>query len=83
MHTFHQKVLAVVKKIPKGKVISYAEVARSAGNPRAYRAVGNIMNANRNPAVPCHRVIPSNGTIGGFNRGMKRKMELLRREKAL
>ena len=83
MHTFHEKVLAVVKKIPKGKVMSYTEVARRAGNSRAYRAVGNIMNANYNSHVPCHRVVRSDGTIGGFNRGTKRKMELLRREKAL
>jgi len=80
---FKEKVLNIVKKIPKGKTLSYKEVAEQAGNSRAHRAVGNIMKANHNPAVPCHRVIRSNGTLGGFNRGEKKKEELLKKEGAL
>ncbi|MCI0479797.1 MGMT family protein [Candidatus Uhrbacteria bacterium] len=60
--------------------MTYAEVARAAGRPRAYRAVGNILNRNFDPAIPCHRVIRSDGTPGGYNRGTERKMELLRSE---
>lgn len=78
--TFKEKVLAVVKKIPKGEVLSYGEVAMRAGNPLASRVVGNIMNKNRNPQVPCHRVIKSDGKIGGFAFGQQRKIELLARE---
>ena len=65
--TFKTKVLEVVKKIPKGEVLSYKEVARKAGNPKASRAVGNIMAENKDKNVPCHRVIRSDGTLGAYN----------------
>ncbi len=58
--------------------MTYGEVARRAGNPRAARAVGTIMRANYDPTVPCHRVVRSDGTLGGYNRGVERKRELLR-----
>lgn len=74
---FSQKVFKVVRKIPKGNALTYKEVAKLAGRPRAWRAVGNILNKNRNPAIPCHRVVPSNGTPGGYNKGPKKKLELL------
>lgn len=77
---FKKKVLKVVRKIPKGKVLSYKEVAKLAGSPRAWRAVGNILNKNRDARIPCHRVIRSDGTVGGFNRGMKNKISLLKTE---
>jgi len=80
---FREKVYQVVKKIPRGKILSYKEVARLAGKPKAWRAVGNILNKNRDPRIPCHRVIRSDGKIGGFRSGQKRKMELLKKEKAL
>ena len=80
MTKFSQRVYEVVKKIPKGKVLTYKEVARRAGKPRAYRAVGNVLNKNRNPRVPCHRVIRSDGTLGGYMKGVKAKMVILRRE---
>ena len=67
--TFTDKVKSVVKKIPKGKVMTYKEVAAKAGNPKAFRAVANIMAANYDPEVPCHRVIRSDGGLGGYNRG--------------
>lgn len=80
---FRAKVLAVVKKIPRGKTLTYLEVARKAGSPRAYRAVGSIMNRNRDPEVPCHRVVRSDGTTGGYAFGAERKKEILRKEGAL
>lgn len=77
---YSEKVLKIVAKIPKGKVLSYKKVAQLAGRPKAYRAVGNILNKNRNPKIPCHRVIRSDGKIGGYNRGVKKKISLLKRE---
>ncbi len=82
--TFVEKVRAVVKKIPKGKTMTYAEVARKAGNPRAARAVGAIMRSNYNRDIPCHRVIYSDGRLGNYNRGgTLRKKAILRAEGAL
>jgi len=83
MKSFRQKVLETVRKIPKGKTMSYKEVAKLAGSPNAYRLVGNILNKNSNPKIPCHRVIRSNGKIGGYNKGEKTKRALLKREKAI
>jgi len=79
--SFRQKVLDVVRKIPKGKTLTYKEVAVSVGNPKAYRAVGNILNKNYDPKIPCHRVIRSDGKIGGYNRGTAKKEEILAAEK--
>jgi O-6-methylguanine DNA methyltransferase len=67
--SFSEKVYQVVKAIPKGKVMTYTEVARKAGNAKASRAVGTLMAKNFNPLIPCHRVIRSDGTIGNYNRG--------------
>ncbi|MDO8522116.1 MAG: MGMT family protein [bacterium] len=83
MKTFRQKVLDVVFKIPKGKTLTYREVAKRAGSERACRAVGNILNKNYNPKIPCHRVVRSDGTTGGYNRGTKTKIQLLRAEGAI
>ena len=80
MLTFQQLVYRVVKKIPKGKVLTYKEVAEKVGRPKAYRAVGNILNKNHNPRIPCHRVIRSDGRTGGYNRGEKLKISILKRE---
>lgn len=77
---FKEKVLKVVKKIPRGKVMAYAEVAKKAGNPRAWRAVGNILNKNQDIKIPCHRVIKSDKKIGGYKNGKKKKIALLRKE---
>jgi len=84
MKTFTEKVIAVVKKIPKGTTMSYKEVAVEAGSPGASRAVGSIMSANVDMLVPCHRVIRSDGSIGPYNglRG-KSKETLLKQEGAL
>jgi methylated-DNA-[protein]-cysteine S-methyltransferase len=67
--TFTTKVKNIVKNIPKGSVMTYKEVAIKAGNPKASRAVANIMAANYDPEVPCHRVIRTDGGLGGYNRG--------------
>ena len=84
MKSFKQKVLEVVKKIPRGETLSYAAVAKKAGSPGAARAVGNIMKSNYDLEVPCHRVIGSNGKIGDYNRGgQKKKIELLKKEGAI
>jgi methylated-DNA-[protein]-cysteine S-methyltransferase len=80
---FRDRVLTVVKTIPKGKTLTYKEVARRSGRLKAYRVVGNILNANFDKSIPCHRVIRSDGKLGGYNRGMKKKAGLLKREKAL
>ncbi len=80
MPSFTKKVYKIVGGIPKGKVLTYKQVAAKAGRPPAYRAVGNILNKNFNPAVPCHRVIRSDGKIGGYNKGIKEKVKILKKE---
>ena len=77
MMTFSEKVMMVVRKISKGKVLTYAEVAKLAGNAKAYRAVGNILNKNYDEHIPCHRVVRSDGTLGGYNKGEKKKKQIL------
>jgi AraC family transcriptional regulator of adaptative response/methylated-DNA-[protein]-cysteine methyltransferase len=79
-NTFAEAVYAVVSRIPKGQTRTYTEVARLAGSPRAFRAVGNILNKNRSVTVPCHRVIRSDGGIGGFAWGSAKKKALLKKE---
>jgi methylated-DNA-[protein]-cysteine S-methyltransferase len=84
MTSFKEKVYAVVAKIPRGKTMTYKEVARRAGSPQAYRAVGNIMNKNPDTKkVPCHRVVRSDGDPGGYARGRAAKIAILKREGAL
>ncbi len=83
MKTFKEKVFGVVRKIPKGKTLTYKEVALRAGSPNAYRAVGNVLNTNYNLEIPCHRVIGSDGKMHGYNRGgIVKKLEILNKEKA-
>lgn len=77
---FSEKVYTIVRYIPRGKTLSYQQVAGIAGNKRAYRAVGNILNKNYDPSIPCHRVIRADGKAGGYNMGIKRKKELLQSE---
>lgn len=80
MGSFTQTVYDIVKKIPKGQTRTYKQVAKAAGRPGAYRAVGNILNKNFDPAIPCHRVIRSGGSAGGYNRGATQKQKRLREE---
>ena len=79
--SFSDRVRGVVAQIPRGETRTYREVANLAGSPRAFRAVGNILSKNYNPDIPCHRVVRSDGTLGGYNRGAGKKKELLREEK--
>ena len=83
MSEFSSKVFSVVRKIPCGKTLTYKEVALRAGRQGAYRAVGNILNTNYDSSVPCHRVIRSDGKIGGYNRGSTQKQRLLKKERAV
>ncbi len=78
---FKDKVLKILKSIPKGKTLTYKEVARKAGNLNAARAVGMICAQNKDKTIPCHRVIRSNGKAGGYNKlqGKDKKM-ILRKE---
>jgi len=77
---FSQRVFGVVKKIPRGKILTYQEVARRAGSPKAARAVGNVLKKNYDPKIPCHRVIRSDGALGKYNRGQEEKLLRLQSE---
>jgi len=79
--SFAERVKDVVRGIPLGKTMSYAEVAKYAGSPGASRAVGSIMKANYDKTVPCHRIIRSDGKVGEYNRGgSAKKLSLLKKE---
>lgn len=78
--TFNEKVWAVTSRIPEGKVVSYADIARTLGS-KAYRAVGSALGKNPYaPKVPCHRVLASNGHLNGFMHGLDAKRKLLEGE---
>ena len=82
---FQLKVWNYLKKIPKGKVKSYLDVAKAIGKPKAFRAVANAVGKNPYPPlIPCHRVIRSDGSLGGYSGkgGIKEKRRLLLKEKA-
>jgi methylated-DNA-[protein]-cysteine S-methyltransferase len=87
---FSNKVIKVVSRIPKGKTLTYKEVAKRAGNEKSARAVGNILNKHYGDCVksgretiPCHRVVCSNGQPGGYAKGEKEKIRLLKKEGVL
>ena len=78
---FGEKVLELTKKIPKGKITTYKIIAEKL-NTKAYRAVGTALHNNKKPIViPCHRVVNSNGFIGGYGGGVRKKIKLLEKEK--
>ena len=88
---FTKRVLDIVSRIKRGKLMTYSQVAKEAGSPRAYRAVGNVLNRNYRARewqlpledfepVPCHRVIRSDGHLGGYARGPKEKERILKLE---
>ena len=77
---FRAKIHAIVKGIPKGQTMTYKQVAEKAERPKAWRAVGNILNKNCDPKIPCHRVIRSDGKFGGYNGGTLAKETKLRKE---
>ena len=76
---FEAHVLAVVRRIPRGRVATYGDIAVLAGRPRAWRAVGTIMRTCRFPTVPCHRVVAAGGRVGGYSDPL-RKRQLLQDE---
>ena len=80
MTEFQKKVYNIVRGIPKGKILTYKQVAEKLGNIGLARAVGNALNQNRDKNVPCHRVVRSDGMVGGYAHGTKKKIEILRKE---
>lgn len=82
IRNFSERILAVVRKIPKGKTLTYQQVAKKGGSPRAYRAVGSILTNNYDKNIPCHRVIRSDGSLGKYNKGTPLKKRLLEKEKS-
>lgn len=75
---FEKDVLIATYKIPQGKVSTYGRIAKVIGKPRSARAVGNVLNKNPfAPTIPCHRVIKSDGQIGGFASGARKKIKIL------
>ncbi|PIT85684.1 cysteine methyltransferase [Candidatus Micrarchaeota archaeon CG10_big_fil_rev_8_21_14_0_10_59_7] len=69
-----------MQEIPRGRVSTYSAIAKAIGKPKAARAVGNALNRNHSSRVPCHRVVRSDGRAGGFARGTREKIRMLRRE---
>ncbi len=81
MSIFRQKVHNIVRKIPIGRVATYAQIARASGYPRSARAVGTVLSKNNSPETPCHRVVRADGFLGKYNglRGVS-KADLLKKE---
>ena len=81
MREFQRRVLELTSKIPRGKVTTYKEIARAMGKPKAYRAVAKALAENPYPVkIPCHRVVRSDGEIGGYTGGTWKKARLLKQE---
>ena len=80
---FQKRVYKIVKKIPREKVLTYKQVAVRLGNAKLARAVGNALNKNKDPKVPCHRVVRSNGKVGGYAYGIRKKILILKKEGAM
>ena len=79
--SFTTSVHSIVRRIPHGQTLTYKEVAAKAGRPKAFRAVGNILNKNYDPKIPCHRVVRSDGFVGQYNRGgSTEKIRILKNE---
>lgn len=78
---FDELVFNLVKKIPTGKVTTYKEIARKLGKENSSRLIGKILNKNPKPIkIPCHRVVRSDGSIGGYKLGKRKKVILLKKE---
>ena len=80
MGDYANRVFAVVRRIPRGKVATYGQVARLAGMPRSARLVGYAMASCQDPTVPCHRVVGSTGKLTGYAYGVEMKQYLLELE---
>ncbi|MEW6040305.1 MAG: MGMT family protein [Elusimicrobiota bacterium] len=80
---FCKKVWLACLEIPAGKTTTYKKIAKKIGKPQAARAVGNALGKNPfAPYVPCHRVLRSDGALGGYSSGLSEKISLLRKEHA-
>lgn len=79
-NSFQDRVWMVAKTIPRGSVTTYGAIAKKLGKPRAARAVGNALHKNRSAYIPCHRVVRTDGAVGGFLRGTPAKILLLEKE---
>lgn len=78
---YHQRILQELRKIPRGKTKSYQFLAVRSGRPRSARYVGRILHLNRLPIIiPCHRILPKGGGLGGFSQGVTWKKRLLKLE---
>ena len=77
MTPFAQKVLEIVKSIPEGSVMTYKAVAEASGYRNASRAVGSVLASNKDTSIPCHRVVRSDGKIGGYNGIRGKRKEIL------
>lgn len=81
MHCWKKKVYELTTQIPRGYVTTYKSIADAVGRPKACRAVGMVLKSNPHPIdIPCHRVVRSNGKIGGYRYGIRKKRELLQSE---
>ena len=77
----YDDVYDILQKIPAGKVSTYGDLAKALGNPSSSRIIGRILGKNPNPVqVPCHRVVMSNGKLGGYIHGIEIKKEMLKKE---
>jgi len=80
MTSFNDRCYDILKKVPKGRVTTYKTIAEALGT-KAYRAVGNAMKNNPNViTLPCHRVVNSDGSVGGYVNGTEKKIEILKSE---
>ena len=79
--SFSARCVELLKVIPRGKVTTYASLARAAGSPKAVRAVGNAMHCNSDPdGFPCYKVVKSNGELGGYALGLDEKIKRLKKD---
>jgi len=75
------QVYSLTSMIPKGKVGTYGDIAKTLGNPRSSRQVGRFLHLNPHaPKIPCHRVVHSDGRLGGYAKGVRKKIEILQEE---
>jgi methylated-DNA-[protein]-cysteine S-methyltransferase len=77
---FARRVIAAVRRIPRGRVATYGDIAAAAGRPRAHRAVGTLLRTLQDPSLPAHRVIAAGGRLGGFGGDPDLKARRLRAE---
>ncbi|MBD3390042.1 methylated-DNA--[protein]-cysteine S-methyltransferase [Candidatus Micrarchaeota archaeon] len=77
---FEENVFSACAQIERGRVSTYMDIAKAIGRPGAARAVGNVLNKNRKKSVPCHRVVRSEGRVGGFAKGGRERQRMLGKE---